>query len=111
MTPAEGLGPAPAWEGGVVFPCGCGPGGLWAESPGVLTNVDGVLGRPRLAVARGPSQGLVPGAAWEAGPHQPEPSGQISFLPGPAVKGRETPPGRGGGVPRVDLVEPASGKG
>ena len=71
-----------------MFPCGCGPGGLWAESPGVLTNVDGVLGRPRLAVARGPSQGLVLGAAWEAGPRQPEPSGQISFLPGPAVKGR-----------------------
>lgn len=94
-----------------MFPCGFGPGGLWAGSPGVLTNADGVLGRPHLAVAQGPSQGLVLGATWEAGPRQPEPSGQISFLPGPAVRGRETPPGRGGGVPRVDLVEPASGKG
>ena len=94
-----------------MFPCGFGPGGLWAGSPGVLTNADGVLGRPHLAVAQGPSQGLVLGATWDAGPRQPEPSGQISFLPGPAVRGRETPPGRGGGVPRVDLVEPASGKG
>ena len=30
-------------------------------------------------------------AAWEAGLRQPEPSGQISFLLGPAVRGRETP--------------------
>ena len=50
MTPAEARGSAPAWEGGAVFPCGFGPGGLWAGSPGVLTNADGVLGRPHLAV-------------------------------------------------------------
>lgn len=82
---AEALGPLlPEKEGWCSH---CGPGGLWAGSPGVLTNVDGVLGRPRLAMARG----LVLGAAWEAGPRQPESSGRISFLPGLAVRRRETP--------------------
>lgn len=39
-------------RGGV--PNDCSPGGSWAGSPGVMMNVDGVLGQHSLAVARDP---------------------------------------------------------
>lgn len=97
VTLAEALGPL--LPGKEEWWSHCGLAGLWAGSPGVLTNVDGVLGG-RLAVARG----LAPGAPGRQGRVSLSPLG--GFFPARASREEEgRPPGRGGGVPRVDLVE------
>lgn len=78
---------------------------LWAGSPGVLTNVDGVLGRPRLAAWLGDWLEL-PGRQGR----QPESSGRI-FLPGLAVRRRETPQAVVGVSPGWTLWSRLSGEG